>query len=166
MSHPDFKRLKEEVRKIEKMDFQLRYDYAREGGELVQRALALFYVETQVVEVAKDNLPRVPVWALSFLRSRMVKPNGGRGVMSVTKLRMVDVAIRKAAKATASGKLSAKKHRARPSQGGVPWCKACNSWHAAPRDKEHHAALMCFEPWKDKQRTRPAIGLRAQRGGG
>ncbi len=26
------------------------------------------------------------------------------------------------------------------------WCEACHSYHAVPRDKEHHKALKCFAP--------------------
>jgi hypothetical protein len=37
---------------------------------------------------------------------------------------------------------------------GVPWCEACKSWHARPRDKEHHAALKCFAPWVEEGAAR------------
>ena len=35
---------------------------------------------------------------------------------------------------------------------GMPWCTACRSYHVRPTSKEHHAALQCMAPWKDKPR--------------
>jgi hypothetical protein len=36
---------------------------------------------------------------------------------------------------------------------GAPWCEACQSWHPVPRDREHHAALQCFAPYRDPNET-------------
>lgn len=31
----------------------------------------------------------------------------------------------------------------------MSWCSDCNSYHAEPRDREHHAQLQCQSPWTE-----------------
>jgi hypothetical protein len=94
--------LKAQLRKVGKMTPFSRWEWFDEGRRDSARAdrlivKAVFYGARCTANEFAGFLRAVPSWALGLLRKMIVRPSGN-GVMSITKLRAIDVRIRNEAK--------------------------------------------------------------------